>query len=70
MMGATIYLACQDPETKEICGDVEPCSMCKRLIINAGISTVIIRVTKDEFKTIVVEKWIEFDDSLDGKDSY
>ena len=38
--------------------------MCKRLIINAGISTVIIRNTRDKYTTINVQNWIENDDSL------
>jgi dCMP deaminase len=63
MLGSTLYLACRDAVTGEIDGNVEPCSMCKRLIINAGISKVIIRVTENEYKSIAVEKWIEDDDT-------
>ncbi len=66
MIGATIYLACHDAKTGELYGDVEPCLMCKRLIINAGIKTVIIRVNKDEFKTISVSNWIEEEETLDS----
>ena len=44
--------------------------MCKRQIINAGIETVIIRDTKDEFRVIPVQSWIEDDDSLSGKFGY
>ncbi len=70
MIGATIYLACHDAKTNELYGEVEPCSMCKRLIINAGIETVVVRVTKDEYKIINVESWIENDDSINGTDGY
>ena len=70
MIGASIYLACHDAKTDELYGDVEPCSMCKRLIINAGISTVSVRTSKDEYKTIVVNSWIENDDSLSMKSGY
>ncbi|MCL2070979.1 MAG: deaminase [Oscillospiraceae bacterium] len=63
MLGGTLYLACRDAKTGETDGEVEPCAMCKRLIINAGISTVIIRVTNDEYRSITVEKWIEEDDT-------
>ncbi len=69
-MGATLYLACHDAKTNELYGDVEPCSMCKRLIINSGITTVIIRTTKDTYRTINVQSWIENDDSLEGTDGY
>ncbi|MDR0223246.1 MAG: dCMP deaminase family protein [Oscillospiraceae bacterium] len=64
MLGATLYLTCRDAQTGEIDKNVEPCSMCKRLIINSGISTVIIRAAKDEYRTTLVEKWIENDDTI------
>lgn len=63
MLGSTLYLACRDAKTEEIDGQVEPCTMCKRLIINAGISTVIIRTNENEYKSIAVEKWVEDDDT-------
>ena len=70
MIGASIYLACHDAKTDELYGEVEPCSMCKRLIINAGISTVYVRTSRDEYKTIAVNSWIENDDSLSMKSGY
>lgn len=70
MLGATLYLAGHDAKTGELDGSVEPCSMCKRMIINAGISTVIIRNTKDTYTTINVESWIDKDDSINGTDGY
>ena len=45
--------------------------MCKKLIINAGISKVIVRGQNDtEYDEINVEDWIEQDDLLDGKITY
>lgn len=70
MIGAVLYLACHDANTGELYGDVEPCSMCKRLIINAGISSVVIRTDKDKFRTIDVESWITNDGSLNGTGGY
>ncbi len=70
MIDATIYLACHDAKTGELYGDVEPCSMCKRMIINAGISTVIVRKTKDTYKIIDVSSWIDSDESLSGSEGY
>lgn len=70
MIGATMYLACRDARTGEIDGGVEPCMMCKRLIINAGITTVIIRNANDRHTTINVGRWIEKDDSIEGSDGY
>lgn len=70
MIGATLYLACHDARTGELYGEVEPCSMCKRLIINSGIATVIIRTGKDSFRTITVDSWLSNDESLIGSSGY
>ena len=70
MLDSTIYLVCHDAKTNELFGNVEPCSMCKRLIINAGISTVIIRNTKDTYTTIDVQNWIDNDNSIEGTEGY
>ena len=64
MLGATLYLACLDGKTGELFAGTNSCTMCKRQVINAGIQTVIIRDTKDEFLVIDVNRWIEDDDSL------
>lgn len=69
-MGATLYLACHDAKTEELFGEVEPCAMCKRMIINAGIDTVIVRKTRDTYTTINVGSWIENDDSITGAEGY
>ena len=52
MDGAVLYMACTD------------CMMCRRMILNAGIETVIIRDTKEEYRVIKVRDWITDDDSL------
>ena len=44
--------------------------MCKRMVINAGISTVVVRDTKDEYRIINVEDWVENDDSMSGVFGY
>ncbi|HQI17306.1 MAG TPA: cytidine deaminase, partial [Bacillota bacterium] len=46
------------------------CSMCKRLMLNAGIERVIIRDTADRYRAIEVSKWIEDDDSLSDELGY
>ena len=68
MIGATLYLVGRDAKTKEYVENANSCSMCKRLIINAGIKNVIIRDDKENFREIVVEEWIENDDSLEIRD--
>ncbi len=65
MIGATLYLAGRDCRTGELVPDASSCAMCKRMIINAGISTVVVRNTKDEYTVIDVQRdWIDNDDSL------
>ena len=70
MIDATLYLACHDARTDQLDGEVEPCSMCKRLIINAGIKQVIVRQTRDAYKIITVSDWVEQDESLTGSNGY
>ncbi len=69
MMGSTLYLACRDAKTNEILSGTNSCSMCKRLIINAGIKEVIVRDTMEEYRIIPVSRWISHDDSLFGEES-
>lgn len=70
MLGSTLYMACIDPQTDEIVPDTSSCSMCKRLVINSGISSVIIRNTKTEYNIINVRDWIFNDDSMSGQTGY
>ena len=65
MLGATLYMACRDPKTGDLIPGSSSCSMCRRLIINAGIRRVVIRDTKTEYRVVDVQKeWVEEDDSL------
>ncbi len=64
MIGADMYLACISPQTGELVGGTCCCQMCKRLVINAGISHVYVRETKDKYTVYDVNDWIENDDSL------
>lgn len=70
MIGSTLYLVGKDAKTKEYVKDANSCSMCKRLIINAGIKNVIIRDTYNEYREIFVQKWISDDDSLNISGEY
>ena len=65
VLGATLYMVCKDPATGELVPGSTSCSMCRRLIINAGIARVVIRDTAAEYRVVDVEKeWIEDDDSI------
>ncbi len=70
MMGSTLYLAGTEVKTGAYIENSCCCSMCKRLVINAGIDKVIIRDSKDEFRVIEVNDWIENDESLLGSFGY
>ena len=63
-LGATLYMACKDPATGALIAGSTSCSMCRRLIINAGISRVVIRNTRQDYTVVHVEDWIREDDSL------
>ncbi|MBR4954467.1 MAG: cytidine deaminase, partial [Clostridia bacterium] len=64
MLCSTLYLAMVDAQTGEIVPSASPCSMCRRLIINAGIEEVIVRTSKTEYKRFAVADWIDNDDTL------
>jgi len=65
MLGATLYMACRNPQTGELIPHSTSCSMCRREIINAGIKRVVIRDTPTEYRVVDVQKeWIDEDDSL------
>lgn len=70
MIGSTLYLSGIEVETGEIVRNSCSCSMCKRLIINAGIESVYIRDTREAYRKIDVKDWIDNDDSLDGAMGY
>lgn len=70
MLGATLYLVGKEVGSGKYVENTCSCSMCKRLIINAGIKFVVVRIDKSNFKTIDVSTWIWDDESLYGKKGY
>ena len=65
LIGAALYMSCRDPATGQLLSGSTSCSMCRRLIINAGISRVIIRDTPTEYRVVEVQRdWVEEDESL------
>lgn len=65
MIGATMYLAGRDMKTGEIIEYPVSCSMCRRMIINAGIATVVTRGMDGKYQMIDVRDWVFNDDSLE-----
>ncbi|MGX8700210.1 deoxycytidylate deaminase [Caproiciproducens sp.] len=70
MIGSTLYLVGKDAKTGGYVENASPCSMCKRLIINAGITRVVARNTKNTFSSVYVQEWVDNDESLNGKFGY
>ena len=70
MIGATLYLVGIEAADGRLVPDANACSMCKRLIINAGISRVVIRNSPNNFTALYVQDWIENDGSLHGDAGY
>lgn len=63
-LGATLYLAGRDAKTGALLSDTTSCSMCRRMIINAGIERVIVRNSKTAYSVVHVEDWIREDDTI------
>ena len=70
MLGSTLYLVGIEMETNDYVKNANCCSMCKRMIINAGINNVIIRDDKNSYRNIIVSDWIDNDDSILGEMGY
>lgn len=70
MIDSTLYLVGKDYNTGELVENTSSCSMCKRMIINAGIKQVIIRDTPTEYRVVDVEDWIKNDESIEGVFGY
>lgn len=70
-LDSTLYLVGREFQSGQYIAAANPCAMCKRLIINAGISTVIVRDDSEHFRTVnVYDEWVEKDESLDEISGY
>ena len=69
MVGGTLYLVGRDARTGELLGDATSCSMCRRMVINAGLKEVVIRRTATEFDVVDVQDWVAEDDLLAPRDA-
>lgn len=71
MLDATLYLVGKEAATGQYVENANACAMCKRMIINAGIATVVIRDSKEDFRVIrVYDQWVLDDETLDLKLGY
>jgi dCMP deaminase len=58
MVGADLYLAGFEVETGQLVAHPQPCMLCRRVIINAGIVRVILLRSPEGFQYIDVDEWI------------
>ena len=70
MIDADIYLVGKNFNDGSYVSDARPCAMCKRVIINSGISKIVIRDTKTKFREILVQDLIDNDESIEGIRGY
>lgn len=59
MIGATLYLVGMEYGSNKLIDECEPCAMCKRLIINAGIKTVIAKLPNDGYSITETKTWLK-----------
>lgn len=72
-MGGTMYLMGVEAQTGgPLLNGAEPCRLCKRVIINAGIEKVLTKNIKGEVMTYQVRNWIDHEELEYGisPDSY
>lgn len=70
MIGSSMYLAGIDARTGAYISNSNSCSMCKRMIINAGIEKVYVRDDKNSYREVIVQDWIDNDESIVGVMGY
>lgn len=70
LLGSTLYLVGKEVETGDYVFNSNPCSLCKRMIINAGIKEVVMRDNKDKYRVVSIQDYIDNDESLEGVKGY
>ena len=64
MVGGTLYLVGRNAQTGELLHDATSCAMCRRMVINAGLSKVVIRHTEQDFSVVDVQDWVDLEDDI------
>lgn len=70
MLDSTLYLVGKSYTDGSYVENSMPCALCKKMIINAGIKNVIIRDSKDKYREIQVQDFIDNDESLEEVKGY
>jgi len=70
LIGSTLYLVGKEVTNNDYVKNANPCILCKRFILNAGIKEIVIRKDKTNYEVIDTSSYIENDESLDGVFGY
>ena len=70
LIDSTLYLVGKEAIDNSYVKNANPCILCKRFILNAGIKEVIIRKDKNNYEVIDTKTYIDNDESLDEKFGY
>ena len=70
MLVSTMYLVGRRKDNNKYEEGTMSCQMCRKMIINAGIKKIIVRVTRSKYIEVDVDEWIKNDDLLEGITTY
>ena len=70
MLNGTLYLVGINYNDNTYVQNANPCALCKKMIINAGLKQVIVRDTKESFRIIDIQDFIDNDESLEESTGY
>lgn len=70
MLVSTMYLVGRRKDNNKYEEGAMSCQMCRKMIINAGIKKIIVRVTRSKYIEVDVDEWIKNDDLLEGITTY
>ena len=70
MKGATMYLVGKEligiDQFEQYVMNPRPCAMCRKMIINAGIANVVVRLNENQAFTYNVKDWTLIEDDIVG----
>ena len=64
-IGGTMYLVGKDAGSGQISENKPPCPLCRKMLINAGLSQLVVRGSDGKYEIYNVQDWVFDDDSLD-----
>lgn len=70
MLGSHLYLVGYRTDSHKYEENASPCLLCRKMIINAGIEKVYVRVNKNKYMEFNVSDWIQNDELLNGQTEY